>query len=433
MSESPVLTPSSRAPETREEWRFEPLSVPTEWIESYRPGGVHPVHLDDMLHAGRYKVIRKLGYGAFSTVWLAQDWGNEPFHRVTRSQSRNEGSAALAAIKISCSGTKAAVHELEIHNIIQKAGTPDHLSKHIVLLRDSFETTGPNGTHLCLVSEPMGADGNAVLEALRSSDDSETHYVRVKSILKQILLGLHGLHSCGIVHSDLNPGNLLVALSSHAKHDVASLVQKPEEGEISPPVRRKDGKVDKWAPRYLCINRPLESLVDLSGPVHVKISDLGAAFKGDNPPDTDKLVTPEGLRAPEIILGGKIAQAVDVWTFGCLMFEFITGDALFPVSSYGETSKAETDDEHLLQMIDALGQLPPKMFAQWPQISDVEIYRGQSLEQMLEEQKPEWMSGGEVEQVLAILRRLLQYESSLRPSAAELLEDDWFKAIVVGV
>lgn len=141
MSESPVLTPSSRAPGTRDQWRFEPLTVPTECIESYRPGGLHPVHLDDMLHAGRYKVIRKLGYGAFSTVWLAQDRGTQPFHWLTRSQSRRSSSSALVAIKIARSDTRTAVHELGMHCTIKSANVPDHLIKNTAQLRDSFELT----------------------------------------------------------------------------------------------------------------------------------------------------------------------------------------------------------------------------------------------------------------------------------------------------
>ena len=43
-----------------------------ESIEDYLPGGYHPVHLKDILKA-QYKVIRKLGDGGSSTVWLAFD------------------------------------------------------------------------------------------------------------------------------------------------------------------------------------------------------------------------------------------------------------------------------------------------------------------------------------------------------------------------
>lgn len=39
----------------------------------YRPGGLHPIHIEDSLDCGRYTVIHKLGYGSSSTVWLARD------------------------------------------------------------------------------------------------------------------------------------------------------------------------------------------------------------------------------------------------------------------------------------------------------------------------------------------------------------------------
>lgn len=29
----------------------------------YRPGGLHPIHIEDSLESGRYRVIHKLGYG----------------------------------------------------------------------------------------------------------------------------------------------------------------------------------------------------------------------------------------------------------------------------------------------------------------------------------------------------------------------------------
>ena len=40
----------------------------------YRLGGFHPVELGDVLGA-RYRVVRKLGYGQYSTVWLVEDNG----------------------------------------------------------------------------------------------------------------------------------------------------------------------------------------------------------------------------------------------------------------------------------------------------------------------------------------------------------------------
>lgn len=39
---------------------------------AYRPGGFHPVYIGD-IYNDRYKVLNKIGYGVYSTVWLVQD------------------------------------------------------------------------------------------------------------------------------------------------------------------------------------------------------------------------------------------------------------------------------------------------------------------------------------------------------------------------
>ena len=40
--------------------------------DRYQLGGYHPVHLGEVYHQ-RYRVIHKLGFGTYSTVWLARD------------------------------------------------------------------------------------------------------------------------------------------------------------------------------------------------------------------------------------------------------------------------------------------------------------------------------------------------------------------------
>jgi serine/threonine-protein kinase SRPK3 len=44
-----------------------------EKISRYRPGGFHPIALGNSFKQGRYTVVHKLGYGGFSTVWVAYD------------------------------------------------------------------------------------------------------------------------------------------------------------------------------------------------------------------------------------------------------------------------------------------------------------------------------------------------------------------------
>jgi serine/threonine protein kinase len=71
---SPPLTPSAEiSPDFHP--RFKVTGAPCEWAEDYRPGGFHPVNLGDTFHGGTYRVIRKLGEGSYSTVWLAVSTG----------------------------------------------------------------------------------------------------------------------------------------------------------------------------------------------------------------------------------------------------------------------------------------------------------------------------------------------------------------------
>lgn len=39
-----------------------------EWVEKYRPGGLHPIDIGDRLAEGRFTVLRKLGHGVRSTT-----------------------------------------------------------------------------------------------------------------------------------------------------------------------------------------------------------------------------------------------------------------------------------------------------------------------------------------------------------------------------
>jgi len=43
-----------------------------EGRDAYRPGGFHPVYIGDV-YADRYEILNKIGYGVYSTVWLAKD------------------------------------------------------------------------------------------------------------------------------------------------------------------------------------------------------------------------------------------------------------------------------------------------------------------------------------------------------------------------
>jgi len=43
-----------------------------EGKSAYHPGGFHPVYIGDV-YDNRYKILNKIGYGVYSTVWLVKD------------------------------------------------------------------------------------------------------------------------------------------------------------------------------------------------------------------------------------------------------------------------------------------------------------------------------------------------------------------------
>jgi len=48
-----------------------------EDLDRYCPGGYHPLKIGNDL-AGRYRLVDKLGYGGYSTIWLARDLRARP-------------------------------------------------------------------------------------------------------------------------------------------------------------------------------------------------------------------------------------------------------------------------------------------------------------------------------------------------------------------
>lgn len=148
------------------------------------------------MNEGRYKILHKLGWGGYSTVWAARDqrfdvallcrvYGADKIHRDGR----------YVAIKISVSEKEAETRELGILRAI-RSGLPD--SPHLLQMLDHFECNGPNGCHDCLVLELLGPSVSDLVE--RYYRDRRLPGKLAKDIAKQALLGLGSLHHHRIGH-----------------------------------------------------------------------------------------------------------------------------------------------------------------------------------------------------------------------------------------
>jgi serine/threonine protein kinase len=177
---------------------------------------------------------------------------------------------------------KAASSETELsilENLSSKASV-DPYSRHVNFLLDEFQHHGPNGKHQCLVFQPMGATVASLVEELPENKPKMYGKVErypkwvVKKILLHALRGLAFLHRNGVVHGDIQPGNLLFSIDSLDEIDEEDLQQ--DEAATAIPVRRLDGKLDKWAPAHLYLKQSLHNRVQLGPELIIKLSDLGS-------------------------------------------------------------------------------------------------------------------------------------------------------------
>ncbi|KAI5969354.1 hypothetical protein CANMA_001602 [Candida margitis] len=177
----------SELQESQSDLDFDPKHEESE--QDYKFGGYHPVCKGDVYFSRKlpnreYVILRKLGWGHFSTVWLAKSRistignGSSSIHSSTSLHSNedyNEYFVAIKFVKSNKNYKEAARDEIKILQTLQDpVNNHAHLPvenvsyfdnhppkqhpgyKHLMKLLDDFEIAGPNGNHICMVFEILG-------------------------------------------------------------------------------------------------------------------------------------------------------------------------------------------------------------------------------------------------------------------------------------
>ena len=76
----------------------------------------------------------------------------------------------------------------------------------------------------------------------------------------------------------------------------------------------------------------------------VKVIDLGSScFISDH---LSSYVQSRSYRAPEVILGLPYDQKIDIWSFGCILAELLTGSVLFQVGMAASSVSVQHTNKH---------------------------------------------------------------------------------------
>ena len=166
--------------------------------------GFFPACIGMLLNDSRYQVLRKLGRGRNSTIWLVSDSRQVYFSSAILPHPTYIHSLRLKpkyrAIKIFTAHATKAHHDghlLELE-ISQSIAALNIMALDLPRLYDHFEIDGPHGRHLCLVYTPLG---QAVDSFRHSAPSQSLELLKVQMIIAEVMQALVQLHDADIIHT----------------------------------------------------------------------------------------------------------------------------------------------------------------------------------------------------------------------------------------
>jgi CDC-like kinase len=318
----------------------------------------------------RYVIEKTLGEGTFGKVAKCFD-------------KKRAQSVALKIIKNIERYRDAA--KLEI-NVLDKLTTKDPQGKYLcVSLFDHFNYRG----HICLSFPVLG---QSTFDFQKDNDYRPYSFEHVRHMTYQLCWAVKFMHDNRLTHTDLKPENILLVDSSYRV-------------DYSNRKRREYRKLKRS---------------------DLRIIDMGSAtFDHEH---HSAVVSTRHYRAPEVVLELGWNQACDVWSIGCIIYEFYMGITMF---------QTHDNHEHLAMMERILGPIPPHMIKRtkktkyfrkgrldWDSHSTAGKYVRDNCKPLMRycrrKEEPEHIK------FFDLIARMLEYEPSRRMNLAESLKHPFF-------
>ncbi|KAF3163244.1 dual specificity protein kinase kns1 [Orbilia oligospora] len=344
----------------------------------------------------RYRIIKLLGQGTFGKVVQAFD------------SQKNE----YCAIKIIRSVQKyrdASKIELRVLSTLGKNDS-DNRNK-CIHLRDCFDYRN----HICIVTDLLGM---SVFDFLKSNSFTPFPSSQIQSFARQLFTSVAFLHDLNLIHTDLKPENILLM---HNTSETFTYNRVIPSSTHSNPRKAQTRKI----------------LLDTD----IRLIDFGSATFDDE--YHSSVVSTRHYRAPEIILGLGWSFPCDIWSIGCILVEFYTGDALFQTHDNLEhlammrtVCNADIETRLVRQAITKTqnSNSPASRFFRnnrldYPNTETTKTSRRYvKAMRRLDEMIPQTCSF--YRQLLDLLKKIFVYDPAKRISARDALKHPWFNEVI---
>jgi dual-specificity kinase len=222
--------------------------------------------------------------------------GQGTFGKVVQAYDKKKGTKC--AIKVIRSVPKYRdASRIELRVLSTLASNDKHNVNRCIHLRDCFDFRN----HICIVTDLYG---QSVFDFLKSNGFVPFPSSHIQKFAKQLFTSVAFLHDLNLIHTDLKPENILLVNNNYQTFTYNRTVPSSST----------------------TVNRSARHRKVLLDP-EIRLIDFGSATFNDE--YHSSVVSTRHYRAPEIILNLGWSFPCDIWSIGCILVEFFTGDALF--------------------------------------------------------------------------------------------------------